>query len=85
MDWDWEEDSWRLIFIIGLIIPIILSLIYGYEHDKNYIHYYKYVDLDNNEGIAKKCHQGQGSPICELEDGTILSVKSYKYIEEKIK
>jgi len=89
MDWDWEEDLWRLVVIIGMIIIIILSLICSYEYDKHYIHYYKYVDLDNNEGIAKKCqfsnNKGQGSPICELEDGTILSVKSYKYIEEKIK
>lgn len=85
MDWDWGED----LAIIGLIIIVILSLIYSYDHEKHYIHYYKYVDLDNNEGIAKNCqfsnNKGQGSPICKLEDGTILSVKSYKYIEEKIK
>lgn len=89
MDWDWGEDLWRFILIIGMIIFIIILCIIGYTYDKNYIHYYKYIDLDNNEGIATTCqfsnNKGQGSPICQLEDGTILSVKSYRYIEEKIK
>ena len=54
--------------------------------------YYEYIDLDNNKGVAKYCSYkfkeryiilgggsgGQGSPICELEDGTILQVKQYK-------
>lgn len=95
MDWDWGEDLWRFILIIGMIIFTIILCISGYIYDKNYIHYYKYIDWDNNEGIAISCqfsdkdnnnrNGGQGNPICKLEDGTIVSVKSYKYIEEKIK
>lgn len=51
-------------------------------------YHYEYVDLDNNKGIAKECSYkfkegragGQGSPVCELEDGTVRQVKEYKYI-----
>ena len=51
-------------------------------------YYYEYTDLDNIKGVAEECSYefnhgfsgGQGSPVCELEDGTIKSVKEYKYI-----
>ena len=51
-------------------------------------YHYEYIDLDNNNGIAKECSYkskeyksgGQGSTVCELEDGTIKQVKEYKYI-----
>ena len=52
--------------------------------------YYEYIDLDNDKGKARYCSYkfehikagGQGSPVCELYDGTIIQVKQYKYIKE---
>lgn len=85
-----RDDLWKLYFIVG--IPAFLILIIGnsiYE-DNHYKKYYTYVDLDNNEGIAYECAYtdksyksgGMGSPICKLEDGTIIAVKQYKFIKE---
>jgi hypothetical protein len=85
-----RDNLWKLWFIV--VIPAFFILIYGismYE-DNHYNKYYTYVDLDNNEGIAYECKYtdkayksgGMGTPICKLEDGTILSVKSYKYHKE---
>lgn len=68
--------------IIVMILAIcILTMGVSVNHD-----YYQYMDLDGNTGIAKECSYrvygykagGQGSPICELEDGTIKQVKEYK-------
>ena len=89
-----RDDICLLIVIICMFIIfptiIIISLIY---ENTNYRKYYTYVDLDNNEGVACDCKYtdksyksgGMGTPICKLEDGTILSVKSYKYYIEKNK
>lgn len=80
-----------LIFIfVGITIAGVIVNIY---EDIHYKKYYTYVDLDNNEGIAYDCKYtdksyrsgGMGTPICKLNDGTIISVKSYKYHKEEIK
>lgn len=78
-----------LIICIVIVFPTIIIIVTIYD-DNHYKKYYTYVDLDNNEGIAYECKYtdksyksgGMGSPICKLEDGTILSVKSYKYHKE---
>ena len=88
-----NRDNIGLLIIIicmFIIFPTIIITYLIYEHI-NYRIYYTYVDLDNNEGIAYDCEYtdkgyksgGMGTPICKLEDGTILSVKSYKYYIEK--
>lgn len=81
----------RILISIFLLL-ITVSIIYLVVTSNNNISYYKYVDLDNNEGIAKHCQfsdnsarthsGGQGMPICELDDGTIIAVKQYKFIKE---
>ena len=79
-----------LIFIaVGLTLTGVINKIY---EDNHYKKYYTYIDLDNNEGIAYNCQYtdksyrsgGMGTPICELNDGTIITVKSYKYHKEKL-
>lgn len=77
-----------LCFLIFTILMIIIGIIVAYVPVKKY--HYEYIDLDNNNGNAKECSYkfeeyksgGQGSPVCELEDGTIKQVKEYKYIYE---
>lgn len=72
-----------------IIFPAIVIMAKIYESN-NYKMYYTYVDLDNNEGIAYECEYtdksyksgGMGTPICKLEDGTIIAVKQYKFIKE---
>lgn len=86
-----REDVGLLIMIICMFIvfPAIVIKAKIYESN-NYKMYYAYVDLDNNEGIAYECKYtdkqyksgGMGTPICKLEDGTIIAVKQYKYIKE---
>lgn len=86
-----RDDVGLLMLIICIVIVFPTIIIIGTIYDDNhYKKYYTYVDLDNNEGIAYECKYtdksyksgGMGSPICKLEDGTILSVKSYKYHKE---
>ena len=87
------EEKWYITLLIwlgmlflGFILFIIFGLICMCFPQIQY--HYEYIDLDNNKGIAKECsykfeeiHRGgQGSPVCELEDGTIKQVKEYKYI-----
>lgn len=77
-----------LIFILIIIIFTLLIIAFGLNIEIQY--HYDYVDLDDNVGIAKECSYkfegyrkgGQGSPVCELSDGTIIQVKQYKYIED---
>lgn len=61
--------------LILLIIPILLlcgcTVSIGYEK-------YKYKDLEGNVGEAKDCWMGQGLLICELDDGTRITVQSYR-------
>ncbi|MBR4672061.1 MAG: hypothetical protein IKO78_02525 [Bacilli bacterium] len=69
--------------ILGIILILVIYSGLHYIPPK-----YEYIDLDNNKGIAKNCSYsfenafsgGQGSPVCELEDGTILQVKQYKEV-----
>ena len=84
-----ENDNLLFRHIIKYsIIIIVLLLIIASLYNPNVIYHYEYIDLDNNKGNAKYCsykfHEGraggQGSPVCELEDGTIKQVKEYKYI-----
>lgn len=85
-------DKNLLILIICLFIclPIIAIISHTYNY-YNYEMYYTYVDLDNNEGTAYECEYtdrahfsgGMGTPICKLEDGTIIVVKQYKFIKER--
>lgn len=78
--------KWLGSIFLAFICLIILGLIIGCFPQTKY--HYEYIDLDNNNGIAKNCSYkfenigrgGQGSPVCELEDGTIKQVKEYKYI-----
>ena len=73
--------SWFIMFIIVVLIMMSIPITK---------HHYEYIDIDNNEGIAKECSYkftgykkgGQGSPVCELYDGTIIQVKQYKYIKD---
>ena len=73
--------------IIALIIALIILALIWMCFPQNKYHY-EFIDLDNNSGIAKECSYkfedykrgGQGSPVCELENGTVKQVKEYKYI-----
>ena len=78
--------KWIGTIILGCIAFIIFGLLCLCSPQNKY--HYEYLDLDNNNGIAKECSYkreeyksgGQGSTVCELEDGTIKQVKEYKYI-----
>lgn len=71
---------------LGCVPFVILILIFMCFPEIKY--HYEFIDLDDNSGVAKECSYkfdgyrrgGQGSPVCELEDGTIKQVKEYKYI-----
>ena len=81
------------IFFVFLGILIMPPAILQFKHDSEYRQYYTYTDMDGNTGVAKVCQVsdyrsgnrggGQGAPVCRLEDGTIVMVKSYKLEEEK--
>ena len=78
--------KWLGLMFLGFICLMILGLIISCFPQTQY--HYEYIDLDNNKDVAKECSYefegykrgGQGSPVCELEDGTIKQVKEYKYI-----
>jgi hypothetical protein len=78
--------KWIGTIILGCIVFVISVLIYMCFSQNKY--HYEFIDLDNNSGVAKECSYesktyrsgGQGSPVCELEDGTVKQVKEYKYI-----
>lgn len=80
----------KIISIIILVLFFMLVVYVGYREDKKYDNYYEYIDLDNNKGRALYCSYkftgynkgGQGSPVCELYDGTIIQVKQYKKVKE---
>lgn len=89
---DFEDHFWKIIlefigtiFLGSIIFIIIVLSIMCIPRSK---YHYEYIDLDGNKGIAKECSYkfeeyksgGQGSPVCELEDGTVKQVKEYKYI-----
>ena len=77
-----------LFLIFGFIcfIPICFIELYnGYLNKPVYYKKYEVVDYDNNNIIAYNCLSGSynnGSAMkCVLKDGTILSVKQYKYVD----
>lgn len=75
--------------IFAHIFIIIVASIFMIIIPVNFNHY-EYIDIDGNNGVASKCSYtdkgiysgGQGSPICKLNDGTVLSVKQYKQVYE---
>lgn len=77
-----------LLFLSFIIVILFFILILSIPQNE---YQYEYIDLDNNKGIAKECSYkfhgynagGQGSPVCELTDGTIKQVKEYRCIYEK--
>lgn len=92
-----KEDKKLKIFLCivlsAMIIFTVFSIIIILKYENRYNRYYEYVDLDNNEGIATYCSYsdkgvrsgGQGTPVCKLSDGTIVTVKRYKYIKERLR
>lgn len=78
--------KWLGTLFLGIVFFIIFGLFCMCFPQAKY--HYEFIDLDNDSGIAKECSYrfediargGQGSPVCELEDGTIKQVKEYKYI-----
>ena len=78
--------KWIGTIILGCIVFVMVVLINMCSPQNKY--HYEFIDLDNNSGVAKECSYkfktyrsgGQGSPVCELEDGTIKQVKEYKYV-----
>lgn len=62
-----------------LIIPLVAIMLCGCTIKIGY-DYYEYVDLDGNEGKANDCMTIRGNLICDLKDGTRLSVRSFKGI-----
>lgn len=78
--------EWFILISIGFLFFVVIGII-GLSIPQRQYHY-EYVDLNNNEGIAKECSYkfkeykrgGQGSPVCELADGTVKQVKEYKQI-----
>ena len=80
----------KAIKILLLIVIILIIFIIALKQPA-YSYHYEYVDLDNNKGTAVRCSYmstnykgGQGSPVCELQDGTVKLVKEYKLISEKV-
>lgn len=71
--------------MILIIVGMVFALMFGARIyiDNNFNEYYEYITMDNKEGIAKDCNSIRSSVHCELEDGTIIMVKQYKYIIER--
>lgn len=75
-----------LLGFVALVVIVLILMCFPQE-----VYHYEYIDLDNIKGVAKECsykfensyNGGQGSPVCELSDGTVKQVKEYKYIYEK--
>ena len=87
--WWLEILMWIIKMIVSFIgICLVFLLIMCVPHTE---YHYDYIDLDNIKGTAKECSYefdtvfsgGQGSPVCELSDGTIKQVKEYKYVYER--
>lgn len=78
--------SFVTVFFIFLILAF--AIIYFSEVE---IETYEYIDLDNNKGLARECSYkfqgnysgGQGTPVCVLEDKTVIQVKQYKIIDSR--
>lgn len=88
-DFDRDDFDGFGCFVIVFFIFVILSVIICFSQVE--INIYEYIDLDGNKGLAKECSYefqgyhsgGQGSPVCVLEDETVIQVKQYKLVESK--
>ena len=72
--------------IIGFsIFGIICMLFFGIMiyREVCFKTHYEYIDINNNNGIAKRCRRDSSNMYCELEDGTYILVKQYKEIKER--
>ena len=84
-----KDGKILLVMLIILCVFFIICALIGSQYAPKY--QYEYIDIDNNKGFAKACqftdksnlHRsgGQGTPICQLKDGTIIVVKQYKKVE----
>lgn len=88
VDEKWYVSLLKWIGLLFIIMILFFVLILSIPQTERH---YEYIDLDNNKGIAKECSYkfyanragGQGSPVCELTDGTIKQVKEYRCVYEK--
>lgn len=77
-----------LFIVVSIIVLLIMYLLMKLDCKGNHKPVYSYIDTDNNIGEAVGCSYkfekyksgGQGSPVCRLEDGTIIQVKQYKLV-----
>lgn len=89
-DFDRDDFDGFGCFVIIFFIFVILSVIFCFSNVE--INTYEYIDLDGNKGLAKECSYkfkenysgGQGSPVCILEDETVIQVKQYKLIDYRL-
>ena len=72
-------------FITFIPVWVLIELHNDYLNQPVYYEKYEVVDYNNNNIIAYNCSSGgynNGSAMkCVLKDGTILSVKQYKYVD----
>lgn len=61
----------------GLILMTLIFILCGCSVEVG-PDYYEYKDLEGNEGKAIDCWQATGQMRCELKDGTIIAVQSYR-------
>ena len=78
-----SENTLMIISIILMILGItVITFKIVLNYDNNY--YYEYIDLFGNKGTTNGyCNYdslgGQGAMVCDLDDGTVMQVSSYKY------
>lgn len=89
---DFWENFFGYIFTIALCILVSIgAMVLAINYADNRIEnpsYFEYVDFDGKSGTAMYCSYkfhgaksgGQGTPVCELYDGTVVMVKQYKYV-----
>lgn len=64
-----------LLIVISSLILCGCSIHISYD-------YYEYKDLEGNTGIAEDCFSVYGKMRCELKDGTMILVQSYRGVYE---
>lgn len=62
-----------IILVLSILLLSGCTIRLGYD-------YYEYEDLDGNKGTANDCMTIRGNLLCDLKDGTRVSVKSFKGI-----
>ena len=83
-----EEYPFATLLLAGIFMTAILIILATVTQER---YDYEYVDIEGNKGHAKNCSYyfnsgksgGQGSPVCELEDGTVVQVKQYKLVSSR--